>query len=167
MRPLYASLIGYGLFAVMTTERRELVIEGSMDGEDLARVRVSPSSLATSTACRAGRRRTNRRLDWQMWFAALTVPERAPWVYNLVFRLLDAEPTVLKWIDDPFAGERPRYVRIVSYRYEFTAPGNPSAKGGGSVPAVGRWWTRSEPRLWLAPMARRVPKVSHDPLELP
>ena len=165
VRPLRI-INGYGLFAVMTTERRELVIEGSMDGADWLEYSF-PFKPGDVDRIPGWATPHQPRLDWQMWFAALTVPERAPWVYNLVFRLLDAEPTVLKWIDDPFAGERPRYVRIVSYRYEFTAPGNPSAKGGGSVPAVGRWWTRSEPRLWLAPMARRVPKVSHDPLELP
>ena len=31
---------GYGLFAVMTTSRPEIIIEGSNDGEDLARLRI-------------------------------------------------------------------------------------------------------------------------------
>ncbi|MDE0441044.1 MAG: hypothetical protein OXL38_02890 [Gammaproteobacteria bacterium] len=30
-----------------------------------------------------------------------------------MFRPLDAEPTVLDWIDDPFNGKRPRFVRIL------------------------------------------------------
>ena len=101
-----------------------------------------------------------------MWFAALTRPEYAPWIYNMVFRLLDAEPTVLDWIDDPFDGERPRFVRIVSYRYEFTGPNGIGAAGHGTRDA-GRWWTRSDPQLWLPQMARRVPRVTHEPLELP
>ena len=156
----------YGLFAVMTTERRELVIEGSMDGTDWREYEF-PFKPGDPDRVPGWATPHQPRLDWQMWFAALTVPERAPWVYNLVFRLLDAEPTVLEWIDDPFEGERPRYVRIVSYRYEFTPPKHPSDGQAGSVVAVGNWWTRSEARLWLAPMARQVPKVSHDPLELP
>ncbi|MCY3839426.1 MAG: lipase maturation factor family protein, partial [Gammaproteobacteria bacterium] len=89
-----------------------------------------------------------------------------PWTYNLVFRLLDAEPTVLDWIDDPFGGERPRFVRILSYHYEFTRPNGMDAVGGGTDES-GRWWTRSDRRLWLPRMVRRVPRVTHEPLELP
>ena len=163
MRPLRV-VNGYGLFAVMTTERRELVIEGSLDGEAWHEYGFpfKPGDLNRTPGWAAPHQ---PRLDWQMWFAALTRPEHAPWVYGLVFRLLDAEPTVLEWIDDPFGGERPRYVRIVSYRYTFTTRSTSasSTPGGES----GRAWTRSDRRMWLPPMARRVPRVTHEPLELP
>ena len=155
----------YGLFAVMTTERRELVIEGSLDGDTWLEYEFpfKPGNLDRAPGWATPHQ---PRLDWQMWFAALTRPEYAPWIYNLVFRLLDAEPTVLDWIDDPFDGERPRFVRIVSYRYEFTGANGIGAAGDGTRDA-GRWWTRSDPQLWLPQMARRVPRVTHEPLELP
>ncbi len=84
----------YGLFAVMTTHRDELVIEGTVDGEtwhpygfpfkpgDVDR----PPGWATPY---------QPRLDWQMWFAALDGPERANWIYGLVDALLRANPHVL------------------------------------------------------------------------
>ena len=152
----------YGLFAVMTTERRELVIEGSMDGDDWLEYEFpfKPGDLDRAPGWATPHQ---PRLDWQMWFAALTRPEYAPWIYNLVFRLLDAEPAVLDWIDDPFNGKRPRFVRILSYRYEFTGT---TAVGANSDDS-GRWWTRSDRQLWLPQMVRRVPRVTHEPLELP
>ena len=154
---------GYGLFAVMTTERRELVIEGSMDGRRWLEYEFpyKPGDLDRVPGWAAPHQ---PRLDWQMWFAALSRPEYDPWIYDLVFRLLHAEPVVLKWIDDPFDGEPPRYVRIISYRYKFSPPeGVPPGPGE----TRGEWWTRSDPRLWLEPLARRVPRVTHDPLEFP
>ena len=155
----------YGLFAVMTTERRELVIEGSIDGDNWFEYEFpfKPGDLDRVPGWATPHQ---PRLDWQMWFAALTRPEYAPWIYSLVFRLLDAEPTVLDWIDDPFQGERPRYVRIVSYRYEFARPNGMPAQGDVDADS-GRWWNRSDRRLWLPQMARRVPRVTHEPLELP
>src|SRR6185437_2830457 len=61
----------YGLFAVMTTERPEIVVEGSDDGLTWKpyRFRWKP--------CEVDRRPRFTfphlpRLDWQMWFAALS-----------------------------------------------------------------------------------------------
>ena len=154
----------YGLFAVMTTERRELVIEGSLDGENW-REYTFPFKPGDVDRVPGWAAPHQPRLDWQMWFAALTVPERAPWVYDLVARLLDAEPTVLRWINDPFDGTRPRFVRVISYRYEFTAH-----RTTADLPLqprnVGRWWTRSDAKLWLGPLRRQKPRVTHDPLDL-
>ncbi|MYF31353.1 MAG: DUF393 domain-containing protein [Gammaproteobacteria bacterium] len=155
----------YGLFAVMTTERRELVIEGSMDGDNWFEYEF-PFKPGDVDRVPGWATPHQPRLDWQMWFAALTRPEYAPWTYSLVFRLLDAEPAVLDWIVDPFDGEQPRFVRIVSYRYEFTRWNGMEAVGDNPDEA-GRWWTRSDRRLWLPQMVRRVPKVTHEPLETP
>ena len=58
----------YGLFAVMTTTRPEIIVEGSDDGERVAGVRVrlqarrSPPPPAVVAPHQP-------RLDWQMWFA--------------------------------------------------------------------------------------------------
>ena len=149
----------YGLFAVMTTERRELVVEGSMDGDTWLEYEF-PFKPGDVDRIPGWATPHQPRLDWQMWFAALTVPQRATWVYDLVFRLFEAEPEVLKWIESPFA-EPPKYIRIISYRYRFTDAGASTEHAD-----VGRWWTRSNPRLWLGPIARRVPTVTHEPLAL-
>lgn len=150
----------YGLFAVMTTERRELVIEGSMDGGTWLEYEFpfKPGDVDRTPGWATPHQ---PRLDWQMWFAALTVPQRAPWMHDLVFRLLQAEPAVLKWVESPFGDEPPRHIRIISYRYRFTEPDASTEHAD-----VGRWWTRSNPRLWLGPIARRMPTVTHEPLVL-
>ena len=150
----------YGLFAVMTTERRELVIEGSMDGDTWLEY-AFPFKPGDVDRVPGWATPHQPRLDWQMWFAALTVPQRASWIHDLVFRLFEAEAEVLKWIESPFADEPPKYIRIISYRYRFT-----EADASTEHADVGRWWTRSNPRLWLGPIARRVPTVTHEPLLL-
>ena len=73
-RPLNA-VSGYGLFAIMTTNRREIVMEGSYDGVEWQEyefrykpgdeMRAPPSNIPHQP-----------RLDWQMWFAALDDPKR-------------------------------------------------------------------------------------------
>lgn len=110
---------GYGLFAVMTRVRREIRIEGSLDGVQWREYRFrhkpgDPTELPGPSAPHMP------RLDWQMWFAALGTYRQSPWVGRLMRRLLDAEPSVLALLaEDPFDGARPRYVRAVLWDYCF------------------------------------------------
>jgi hypothetical protein len=109
---------GYGLFAVMTTERREIRIEGSLDGREWHEYRFAhkpgdPSELPGISAPHMP------RLDWQMWFAALGHFEDSPWLVGLMRRLLEARPEVLGLLEhDPFYGSPPRFVRARLYDYE-------------------------------------------------
>ena len=66
----FRSFNGYGLFAVMTTERREIIVEGSNDGVNwLAyEFKYKPGDVTRRPAFVAPHQ---PRLDWQMWFAAL------------------------------------------------------------------------------------------------
>ena len=70
------SINSYGLFAVMTKERPEIVVEGSDDGLSWKpyRFRWKPCELD-----RRPRFTTPHmpRLDWQMWFAALSAGYRS------------------------------------------------------------------------------------------
>ena len=68
----------YGLFAVMTTQRDEIVIEGSEDGIDWREYefRYKPGDVARRPPWNIPHQ---PRLDWQMWFAALEDPRRLPW----------------------------------------------------------------------------------------
>src|SRR5256886_2651304 len=65
------SVNGYGLFRVMTTERFEIVIEGSRDGVQWSEYgfRWKPGDVRRRPAFVAPHM---PRLDWQQWFAALT-----------------------------------------------------------------------------------------------
>jgi predicted DCC family thiol-disulfide oxidoreductase YuxK len=144
----------YGVFAVMTTERNEIVVEGSLDG-NLWQVYEFP--YKPGSVDRAPRLATPHqpRLDWQMWFAALGSVEQSPWFYGLVDALLRADPAVLALVNDPFAGARPRFVRARLYRYQFATP---------ELRRAGRWWRRELLGEWLAPARRRVPRITYDPL---
>ena len=83
----------YGLFAVMTTKRNEIVIEGSDDGSEWREYefRYKPGDVARAPPWNIPHQ---PRLDWQMWFAALDDPRRLPWFSRFLERLLENEPTV-------------------------------------------------------------------------
>ena len=70
----------YGLFAVMTTERDEIVIEGSNDGAEWREYefRYKPGDVARRPRWNIPHQ---PRLDWQMWFAALDDPQRPAVVF--------------------------------------------------------------------------------------
>jgi hypothetical protein len=124
----------YGLFAVMTTTRPEIVVEGSNDGSTWLAYdfKYKPGDL---------RRRPvwvqphQPRLDWQMWFAALGDYQSDPWIVHFMGRLLEGSPEVLRMLaDNPFPVAPPRYVRAMLYEYRFTTPAEKKATGD--------WWSR-------------------------
>lgn len=124
----------YGLFAVMTTSRPEIVVEGSEDGEtwQAYEFRYKPGDLKRRPPWVAPHQ---PRLDWDMWFAALDDHRAVPWFERFLERLLEGSPEVLKLLDAaPFGDRPPRHVRAVRYEYAFTKP----SEGRGA----GQWWTR-------------------------
>jgi len=121
---------GYGLFAVMTTERDEIELEGSDDGRSWRayRFRWKPGPLERAPAF-AGPHMP--RLDWQMWFAALQGCARVPWFHVFLLRVLEGDPAVLDLLaENPFGQKPPRYLRTPLYRYRFATPDE------------GGWWRR-------------------------
>jgi hypothetical protein len=127
---------GYGLFARMTTQRPEIIVEGSQDGV---------SWLPYEFEWKPGdpRRRPGfvqphmPRLDWRMWFAALGSADREGWFYPFCQRLLQGAPAVLGLLaSNPFPDAPPRYLRATLWDYRFTSWGE-----GGDA-----WWDRSELR---------------------
>jgi len=80
------------------------------------------------------------RLDWQLWFAAMSSPEEYPWTMNLIWKLLHNDPAALGlFAGNPFAVRPPRFVRAILYRYRFAIPGNPEKK----------WWDRDRIGEWI------------------
>jgi hypothetical protein len=144
----------YGLFAVMTTERPEITIEGSDDGMIWKpyRFRWKPGELD-----RAPRFTTPHlpRLDWQMWFAALAGDcRRTPWFLRFEERLLRGTPEVLALLrESPFPDHPPRYIRARLDLYTFTRWGSSD------------WWAREEVGLFCPPMESRVRAVDELPAE--
>jgi hypothetical protein len=124
----------YGLFAVMTTTRLEIVVEGSDDRShwQAYEFRYKPGDLHRRPAWVAPHQ---PRLDWQMWFAALGTYAENPWFVSLMGRLLQGAPEVLRLLDrNPFAERPPRYVRALMYEYRFT--------DFKTRRETGNWWSR-------------------------
>src|SRR6266850_1318684 len=77
------------------------------------------------------------RLDWQMWFAALSNYQSNPWFSQLMLRLLQGSPEVLGLLaTNPFPGKPPRFIRAVVYDYHFS--------DFATRRSTGAWWTRRE-----------------------
>jgi hypothetical protein len=134
----FRSVNRYGLFAVMTTERLEIEVEGSADGRTWRayEFRDKPGPLTRRPTWVAP---FQPRLDWQMWFAALGRYEEEIWFQRFCRKLLDGSPAVRALLaTDPFAGTRPRFVRATLYRYRFS--------GWGLGREQGVWWTRERLR---------------------
>jgi hypothetical protein len=117
------SFNAYGLFAVMTTERPEILLEGSADGRDWQpytfRWKPGPPDRAPAFV-----EPHMPRLDWQMWFAALR-GRCQPWFQRFMLRLLEGAPDVVALLaDDPFPETPPRYLRARLQRYRFTSFGS-------------------------------------------
>jgi predicted DCC family thiol-disulfide oxidoreductase YuxK len=127
----FRSVNTYGLFATMTTARPEIVVEGSDDGIvwRAYEFKYKPTDVHRLPPWVAPHQ---PRLDWQMWFAALSRYEDEPWVQNLCVRLLQGSPDVVSLLGlDPFATRPPRYVRALLYQYHFAD-----------------WATRHTSRVW-------------------
>ena len=135
----------YGLFAVMTTSRPEIIVEGSNDGANWQpyEFKYKPGDLKRRPAFVEPHQ---PRLDWQMWFAALGDYRSNPWFVNYCVRLLQGSPQVLALLEkNPFPKVPPKYIRAVVYDYQFT--------NRAERRKTGDWWKRRPATIYL-------PKVS-------
>jgi hypothetical protein len=146
-RPIVSNLApfglasNYGLFAVMTTMRAEIVLEGSNDGVTWQEYefRYKPGRLDRRPPWVAPHQ---PRLDWQMWFAALGTYQQSPWLVNLVYRLLQGSPPVVGLLEkNPFLAAPPKYIRAQIYEYRFTTWGSKD------------WWSRRLMSPYLPPVS--------------
>ena len=123
----------YGLFAVMTTQRDEIVIQGSYDGIEWRdyEFRYKPGDRARRPPWNIPHQ---PRLDWQMWFAALEDPRGLQWFPRFLEKLLENEPAVTALLArNPFTDRPPVYMRAQFYEYRYA---NREEK------ARGLWWDR-------------------------
>ena len=93
------------------------------------------------------------RLDWQIWFAAMSRPERYPWTLHLVAKLLRNDPGTLSLLaTNPFPDRPPRIIRARLYRYRYTT-WNERRRSGA-------WWVRELRGDYFPAVALR-PSVEH------
>lgn len=125
----------YGIFAIMTTTRYEVVIEGSDDGVVWKEYcfYYKPSEIT---------RRPRRiapyqpRIDWQAWFLPFTDYGSERWFHSFLYHLLKGTKTVTSLLRiNPFQNKPPRYVRALFYEYEYSS--------FEEKKSLGIWWRRT------------------------
>ncbi|GCD33340.1 membrane protein [Streptomyces chrestomyceticus JCM 4735] len=144
----------YGAFGSVTRVRREIVIEGTDSAV------ATPDTVWREYEFRGkpgGVRRLPRqfapyhlRLDWLMWFAALSPGYARSWFGPFVERLLENDPDTLRLLrHNPFPDAPPALVRARLFQYRFTT--------WRELRETGAWWHRTELRDFLPP-TKAVPR---------
>ena len=144
----------YGAFGTVGRERREIVFEGTQDEVLGDETRWLPYEFK----CKPGdpERRPciiapyQYRIDWQIWFAAMSTPERYPWTLHLLWKLLHNDRGALSLLaTNPFPDAPPRWIRARLFRYKFAPPDDPG----------GAWWKRTPLGLWIVPLSADDPRL--------
>ena len=142
----------YGAFGSITRVRHEIIIEGT----DAAVLTDATTWRAYEFRGKPGDafRRPPQiapyhlRLDWLMWFAAMSEPVEHEWFALLLEQLLRGDPAAVGLLaSNPFPGRPPRYVRAEYYTYRLTAPAERRA--------TGRWWHRERLGVYYPAVALR------------
>ena len=142
----------YGAFGSITKERYEVIVEGT----DEAVLTPATSWREYEFKGKAGdvMRRPPQyapyhlRLDWLMWFAAMSSPMYHDWFVPFMTKLLEADPATLRLLrHDPFGGSPPRSVRARLFLYRFTTPQERRESGA--------WWHRTYVSDYVRPVTLR------------
>ena len=134
----------HGIFAVMTTKRFEIIVEGSSDGVEWKEYEFyfKPGNVAWRP------RRVSPyqpRLDWQAWFLPFRPFQVEWWFQAFLVRLLQGSQSVLQLLRyNPFQEKPPLYIRALIYDYEFTSWEEKKMSG--------HWWKRKYVGVFLPAM---------------
>jgi hypothetical protein len=129
----------YGAFGSVTRERYEVVVEGT-EADASSDHAVWREYEFVGKPGDPNRRPPqvapyHLRLDWLMWFAALSPAYAEPWLLPFLTKLLEGDRAVLRLLrKNPFPAAPPAAVRARFYRYRFTT--------WSERRATGAWWAR-------------------------
>ncbi|CAL9351572.1 lipase maturation factor family protein [Streptomyces sp. enrichment culture] len=139
----------YGAFGTVGRVRHEVVLEGTADEAP----REDSDWREYEFKGKPGDPRRwprqfapyHLRLDWLMWFAALSPAYASPWFGRLVERLLENDPDTLRLLRrSPFPADAPpRHIRARLFRYRFTT--------WRELRETGACWERTYVREFLPP----------------
>ncbi|MFL6451701.1 MAG: lipase maturation factor family protein [Bryobacteraceae bacterium] len=134
----------YGLFAVMTITRPEIILQGSNDQAEWRDYNFpyKPGELHRALPWVAP---YQPRLDWQMWFAALGDINENTWVGNLMYRIMTGDPNPAQLMEPAPFPRPPHYMRALLFDYRFTTPD--VRRRTGAV------WERTLERVWFGPVS--------------
>jgi lipase maturation factor len=144
-------LVGtYGAFGSITRERYEVVVEGTSATVPSPGAEWREYEFKAKPGDPSRRPRQiapyHLRLDWLMWFAALSPRYAEPWFRELVGRLLSGDGPVLRLLGrNPFPDAPPVWIRARYFHYRFTTRGERRATGA--------WWSREPAGDFLTPVA--------------
>ncbi|GAM21138.1 hypothetical protein SAMD00019534_043130 [Acytostelium subglobosum LB1] len=177
---MYVSKFGllnyYGLFASMTTSRKEILFQGSTDGQEWHQYEFNwkPGDLDVQPRFIIGHL---PRLEWRLWFCQFeSFGTTGAWFDSFCDKLLRNEPSVVGMLrKNPFAqGTRPKYLRCLIASYKFSEK-NPyravlrpreyskketqelcqqvDAQGQATIPSdkkyeEGKWWRKGKSFLY-------------------
>lgn len=138
----------YGAFGSVTRKRYEIIIEGTADHEVTASTewkayefKGKPGDPARHPPQIAP---YHLRLDWQIWFAAMSSVRSNPWLVRFILRLLQNDKATLKLLkNNPFEDNPPKYIRAQLYLYRYSSPTEKRK--------TGNWWKREYVRTYLSP----------------
>jgi len=146
----------YGAFGSIGRIRREVVIEGTEEPEITKQTAWKEYGFKGKPGAvdRLPRQWApyHLRLDWLMWFAAISPSYAQPWLTPFLHRLLRNDPPTLRLLrHNPFPESPPRYVRAQLYEYRFTTP--------AELRHDRAWWHRTLVGGYVRPMA--LPQKTH------
>jgi hypothetical protein len=138
----------YGAFGSITRTRNEIVLEGTDEAAITPATRWREYEFKGKPGDPARRPPQiapyHLRLDWLMWFAAMSTPDEHQWFAALLAKLLEGDADTLSLLrTNPFPDRPPRYVRAQYYRYSFTTREERRASG--------RWWSRELIGTYFSP----------------
>jgi hypothetical protein len=123
----------FHLFPTMQTQRQELRIFGSYDGQtwEPYEFRYKPDALDRAPQFIVPHQ---PRLDWMMWFLPPQWPDTAFWLAPFLESLRQNRGAVTHLLArNPFEGKSPpNLLRVLAYRYRFTTPQERAR--------TGNWW---------------------------
>lgn len=92
------------------------------------------------------------RIDWQIWFAAMSDYTRQPWLVHFVYQLLQGNPGAARLLaNNPFPQKPPSFIRADLYAYWFTTFAEKRKSGN--------WWKRKRLGAYLPPLSRDNPSL--------
>ena len=110
----------YHVYPTMQTQRQELTIQGSRDGQNWStyHFHYKPGDLDPRPPFNVPH---HPRLDWMIWFVPTQQPVQMAWFGEFMRKLHEGSAPVLGLLrDTPFPDRPPQYLRVLVYDYRFT-----------------------------------------------